>query len=60
VNVYHIEVGIAKTRPPQTDEFRKYVLAAESGHEAELTACQWAACAGVMATESNVTDWSDE
>ena len=40
--LYGVEVGVALTRPPRTDRYVFYRLAADSGLDAELLACQWA------------------
>lgn len=48
MGVYEIEVGVALRRPPRTDEIRKYLIVAERAIEAEILACQWAACTSVM------------
>lgn len=53
---------MALSRPPRTDQFRLYRLAARDGYEAELIAQQWAGTSPgvVMATESLVVDWPVE
>lgn len=55
-----VQVGVALSRPPRTQEFRKIIVGAENGYEAELIACQIAQCTSVMATESLVLDWDDD
>jgi hypothetical protein len=61
VSIYTVEVGVALRHPPRTDQYRLYVIEAENGHAAELTACQWAACSPgvVMPVESLVIDWEE-
>ena len=54
-----VEVGVALCRPPRTDEYRRYVIEAETGEEADLIACQMAQCSSVMATESVVVEWQE-
>lgn len=54
MGVYEIEVGVALRRPPRVDEYRKYLVAAESPLAAELVACQWAAATCVMPVSSRL------
>lgn len=46
--VWSVTVGVALTRPPIIDEYRHTKVWAETGLEAELIACQVAACTSVM------------
>jgi hypothetical protein len=46
--VWSVTVGVALRRPPVIDEYRHTQVWAETGTEAELIACQVAACTCVM------------
>jgi hypothetical protein len=48
VTIYHVVVGVCLVRPPAVDEYRKVVVAADGPLEAELLACQIAACTSEM------------
>jgi hypothetical protein len=57
--VYTVEVGVARSRPPHTDDYRVILVQAEGGDEADLVARQIASCESgvVMVTESWIIDW---
>lgn len=59
VAVYLVQVDVAYRRPPRVDGRIYYLIEADSGVGAELTACQWAACSRgvVMPVGSVVLDW---
>lgn len=42
MGVYEVHVGVAMSRPPRTDQIRKYLVDADRPLAAELLACQWA------------------
>lgn len=54
--VFEVVVGVARSRPPRTDEYRKYLIVARTPSEAELHACWWAAASPgvVMPTSSRI------
>ena len=51
-----VQVGLAHVRPPTAQEFRKYVIEAESELAAELLACQWASASCEMPVSSKVLE----
>ena len=55
--IFGVDVAVALKRPPRIDEYRRYIIAAESGDEAELIAQQWAYGNSAMPVWSVVTDW---
>ena len=59
MSIYWIEVDVALQRPPRVDAQMYFCIEARSGVEAELIACQWAACSRhvVMPVGSVVYDW---
>ncbi len=59
MGVYEIWVGLAHRRPPRTDEYRKYLVAADTPLAAELLACQWAAASCVMPVASRLVTYAD-
>lgn len=56
MHVYKVVVGVALARPPKVDEYRLVLVASNSRYEAELIACQIAACTSVMPVSSQVID----
>lgn len=58
---YSVEVDVSLSRPPRADATIYFVLEADNGIEAELLACQWAACHRlvIMPVGSVVTSWTD-
>lgn len=52
--VFSIIVGVALSRPPRTDEYRKVVVEAPNGREAMLVAAQMAACTSTMPVSTEV------
>ena len=55
--IFAVSVGVALSRPPLIDEFRRYEIDTVSESEAELVACQIAACTSVMPVWAG---WPDE
>lgn len=56
MQVWSVTVGVALKRPPTIDEYRHIKVWAEDGVEAELIACQVAACTSVMPVWSVVEE----
>lgn len=54
--MFTVLVGVALSRPPRTDEYRKTLVEAPTPLAAELLACQIAECTSVMAVSSEVID----
>lgn len=52
--IYRVDVGVALSRPPKIDEYRTYAIEAGSKVEANILACQMAACTSVMPVWSKV------
>lgn len=52
--IYEVIVGVALARPPKVDEYRKTLVVADSAVEAQLIACQIAACTSVMPVSSRI------
>lgn len=50
--IHYITVGVARERPPKTDEYRRYAIYGGTHQEAELTALQMAACTSTMPVET--------
>lgn len=46
--IHYITVGVARERPPKTDEYRRYAIYGGTHQEAELVATQMAACTSTM------------
>lgn len=61
MSAFTVEVQVALSRPPRSDATIFFVIEAENGHAAELTACQWAAGHPrvIMPVRSVVTSWSE-
>lgn len=66
--MFAVDVATATSRPPGPHRWRRFRIAAPSGLDAALIACQWAWVAAppdpfgtgeipVMAVESYVVDW---
>jgi hypothetical protein len=53
--IHAVTVGVALTRPPTLDEWRRVIVSASSEAEAQLVACQISACTSVMP----VVSWID-
>lgn len=51
--IHYVTVGVALSRPPKVDEWRRYCVVAATRQEAELIAQQIAACTSVMPVESH-------
>jgi hypothetical protein len=49
--IHYVTVGVARQRPPTTDEYRRYAIYGGSHADAELTALQMASCTSVMPVE---------
>lgn len=58
MKTWTVTVGVALTRPPTIDEYRRTKVWAANPIEAELIACQVAACTSVMPVWSDVEEWS--
>lgn len=50
--IHYVVVGVAMSRPPKTDEYRRYAIYGGTHQEAELVALQMAACTSVMPVET--------
>lgn len=46
--IHYVTVGVAMSRPPKVDEYRRYAVVAANQQEAVLVAQQMAACTSVM------------
>lgn len=60
--IHYVVVGVAMSRPPKTDEYRRYAIYGGTHHDAELVATQMAACTSVMPVETVRNDgdnWGD-
>jgi len=59
---YRYVVGVALSRPPKIDEYRGYVVVADTDAEARTVALQMASCTSVMPVwlapvYDHMTDW---
>lgn len=56
-----VEVAVALSRPPREDEWRKYVVEAQTPNDGEIMACQMAAVSPgvVMPVRSRLVSWLD-
>lgn len=52
--IFYVEVVVSHQRPLKLDEFRRYAIEADHPDEADLIACQMAACTSVMPISSEV------
>lgn len=61
MNEFRVEVGVALSRPPMLDATIFFVIASETGEDAELTALIMAAShpSVVMPVSSLITDWTE-
>lgn len=59
---WSVDVWVATVRPPTDEDWSRFRVEADTALEAELLACQWAACKPmvVMPTRSMIVDWPDD
>ena len=51
-----VHVGVALSRPPKLDEYRRIVVLAASEIEGRLIACQIAACTSKMVVQADTAE----